>query len=106
VLEKAALRKRLVDDFDCDEGQVDGVVEEVMALAPHIATAFEEWFNTDVVNELEVEGYNVSSVCNKQQMNIVGAYLTLDWLHREPKEAKRALEAVEIKNSAILRYER
>ncbi|MCL2442383.1 MAG: hypothetical protein FWD13_02835 [Treponema sp.] len=104
MLEKNALRTRLLDDFDCRENQVDGVVEKISALAPHIAAAFEEWYNTGLIKEIEVEGYNIASLrAKKKNMNIIGAYLTLDWLYREPEIAKRALEKVELVNSAVHR---
>jgi len=104
MLDKIELRKRLIDDFDCKEKQVDGVVEKISALAPHITSAFEEWYNTGIVKEIDIEGYNVASLrAKKKNMNIIGAYLTLDWLYREPAIAKRALEKVELVNSAVQR---
>ena len=104
MLDKIELRKRIIDDFDCKENQADGVVEKIIALAPHIAAAFEEWYNTGIVKEIDIEGYNVASLRSKKKnMNIIGAYLTLDWLYREPEVAKRALEKVELVNSAVHR---
>lgn len=102
MLEPKIVRERLINDFDCKESQVDGVVEKISKLAPEIYTAFEEWFNTGVVKEIEVEGYTVASLRKqKKQMNTIGAYLTLDWLKREPKLAKAALSQPEIINSVI-----
>jgi hypothetical protein len=65
MINKKALRDRLVNDFDCKESQVDGVVEKIVKLAPDIAAAFEEWFNTGVIKEIEIEGYTVASLRQK-----------------------------------------
>lgn len=101
MLDNKILRDRLVDDFDCKESQVDGVVEKISKLAPDIYDAFESWFNTGVVKDIEVEGHTVASLRQKKKnMNIIGAYLTLDWLKREPQQAKFALNQPEIANSA------
>lgn len=102
MLDKKIVRDRLVNDFDCKESQVDGIVEKISKLAPDIYAAFESWFNTGVVKEIEVEGYTVASLRQKKKnMNIVGAYLTLDWIRREPEQAKFALNQPEIINSVI-----
>lgn len=104
MLDTKNIRDRLVSDFDCKESQADGVVEKITKLAPDIYAAFEEWFNTGVVKEIEVEGYTVSSLRKlKKEMNIIGAYLTLDWLRREPHQAKSALSHQEFANSAVTR---
>lgn len=104
MLDNKIVRKRLIDDFDCKESQVDGVVEKISKLSPEIYAAFEAWFNTGVIKEIEVDGYTVASLrALKKQMNIVGAYLTLDWLKREPEKAKFALKQNEFVNSAVTR---
>ena len=105
MIEKALLRKRLIDDFDCKESQVDDIVGKIEKLAPHIAAAFEKWFRTGIVEEIEVEGYSVASLrAIRKNMNVVGAYLTLDFLSREPERAKQALTQQEFENSAVLRF--
>lgn len=104
MLDIKVIRDRLVEDFDCKESQVDSVVEKIIKLAPDIYDAFESWFNTGVVKEIEVEGYTVDSLLRKKKsMNIVGAYLTLDWLRREPEKAKFALNRLEFANSVVTR---
>lgn len=102
MLDKKIVRDRLVDDFDCKESQADSVVEKICSMAPDIYEAFESWFDTGVVKEIEVEGYTIASLRQKKKnMNIVGAYLTLDWLRREPETAKFALAQPEIAKSVI-----
>ncbi len=102
MLDNKIVRERLLNDFDCKASQVDGVVDKISKMAPDIYAAFESWFNTGVIQEIEVEGYTVASLlATKKNLNIVGAYLTLDWLRREPQRAKLALSQPEIANSVI-----
>jgi hypothetical protein len=104
MLDTKAIRDRLINDFDCKESQADGVVDKIGKLSPDIYTAFESWFNTGVIKDIEVEGYTVASLRQKKKnMNIIGAYLTLDWLRREPQKAKLALNQQEFANSAVTR---
>jgi hypothetical protein len=98
------LRDRLVNDLDCRDSQADDIVKKINSLAPDIYSAFETWFRTGTVSEIEVEGYTVSSLRRlKKNLNIVGAYLTLDWLRRDPVHAKAALSQKEFVNSAVTR---
>jgi hypothetical protein len=102
MLDNNIVRDRLINDFDCKAAQVDGVVDKINRMAPDIYAAFESWFNTGTVKEIKVEGYTVASlIAHKKNLNIVGAYLTLDWLRREPQRAKLALSQPEIANSVV-----
>ncbi|MCL2109716.1 MAG: hypothetical protein FWH20_10275 [Oscillospiraceae bacterium] len=104
MLDSKIIRERLISDLDCKESQVDGIVEKIQKLAPEIYTAFEEWFNTGKVSDIAVEGFTVESIrTKKKQMNVVGAFLALDWLKREPQKAKFALNQQEFQNSAVSR---
>ena len=104
MLESKIIKDSLINDLDCKESQAAGVVEKITKLSPEIYQAFEEWFNTGKISEIEVEGYTVASLrAKKKQLNVVGAFLTLDWLKREPTKAKFALNQQELENSAITR---
>jgi len=87
------LRKRLINDFNYPEENVDSVVSKLNVMSPNIYAAFETWFNTGNETNVEVEGYNYASIKLKDSnMNPIAVYLTLDWLAREPIKAKAALE--------------
>ncbi len=104
MLDAKVIRARLVNEMDCKESQADGIVQKITKLAPDIYEAFEAWFQTGIVKEIEVEGYTVASLRRmKKEMNIVGAYLTLDWLSRDPEHAKAALNQKEFVNSVAAR---
>ena len=92
MIDTKTVRDRLVDDFDYPEANVDMVVEKINAMSPDVYAAFEEWFNTGAIADVEVEGFNYASVKEKRaKMNPIAVYLTLDWLTREPVRAKASL---------------
>jgi len=92
MIETKILRGRLVDDFDYPEANVDEVVSKLNAMSPDVYAAFEEWFNTGRIADIEVEGYNCAAIKAKSaKINPIAVYLTLDWLKREPVKAKAAL---------------
>ena len=98
-MNKEQLRELLVEKYDYRNSQVDGVVEKIGRFSPAVAAAFEKWLETGVTDDTEVEGYTVESIIAKRPTGVVGAYLTLDWLSREPAEAKKALNERVFKNA-------
>ena len=97
MIEDKILHDRLVNDYDYDEKGVQYAIDKIKALTPEIYTAFEVWFNTGTVQEIEVEGYTVASLRKKNpRMNIIAAYLNLDFLKREPEKAKIAINKLHI----------
>jgi hypothetical protein len=85
------LREILVEKYDYRNSQVDGVIEKINAFVPAVAAAFNKWLETDEIDDTSIEGYTIHSIIAKRPMKVVGAYLTLDWLSREPEMAKQAI---------------
>ena len=93
------LRELLVEKYDYKNSQVDDVVEKIGRFSPKVAAAFENWLNTGEIDKTEVDGYTITAIIKKKSMKIVAAYLTLDWLEREPETAKLALDEPTFLNS-------
>ena len=92
MIDRNILRERLINDFDYPEKNVDLVADKITAMSPNVYVAFETWFNTGNITDIEVEGFNYAAVKAKDdKMNPIAIYLTLDWLTREPERAKAAL---------------
>ena len=93
MIENKVLREQLIEKSDFKEAQVDEMVKKINTLSPEIYAAFEEWFQSGKIKDIEIEGYTVESLRMKNpKMNPIAAYLTLDWLKREPVKAKIAIE--------------
>lgn len=62
-------------------GQVDEEIKEAIL----------NWLDTGSEAEMTIEGIQYNDLKDKAGMNPIAAYLTLDWINREPVEAVAAL---------------
>ncbi len=67
------------------------VLEKINNMDPDIRENVEKYLQTGEIQEIEVEGYTVKSFMDGKNMNPLAAYLSLDWLIREPEKAKESL---------------
>lgn len=85
--------KELVENKKLDKVQVERVSGKIEVLSPDIREAFEKWIKTDTIASPTYAGYDVNSILKAQpHLTVLAAYLSLDWLRRDPIAAKKALE--------------
>lgn len=85
--------KKLVEDKQLDRVQVERVSGKIEALSPDIREAFEKWIETDAIASPEYAGHDVNSILKAQpHLTVLAAYLSLDWLRRDPVAAKKSIE--------------
>ena len=85
------LLPRLNGEFGYPEGGARLVAEKLLACAPQIKRAFSLWWETGNLTDLQIEGYSVKRLIDEHSMNPIAAFLTLDWLSREPEKARASL---------------
>lgn len=56
-----------------------------------IASPFISWVENEEIPIITVEGYSFEFLVSKMNMQPIGAFITLDWLLRDPQKAKNAL---------------
>lgn len=66
-------------------------INKLVNLSEPIKTSFENWYLSGELPVFELSGYTYQQLVSDFKMKPVGAFLTLDWLLREPYEAKIAL---------------
>lgn len=71
---------------------LEDVVSKIESMDADLREKVEKFLETGEVEDMEVEGYTAEKLISDWGMLELAAYLTLDWLRREPEEAKRALE--------------
>ena len=87
------ITKDLIENKKLDAVQVERVSNKIEALSPDIREALEKWIETDNVSSPEYAGYDVNAILKAQpHMTVLGAYLSLDWLRRDPVAAKKSIE--------------
>jgi len=90
-METQSLIPRLVAEFGYPEKGAKLVADKLVSSAPEIQSTFLIWWQNGEIMDLAVEGYTVSQLMAEHQMNPVAAFLTLDWLKREPEAARISL---------------
>ena len=75
------------------EFMIEQTVSKIENFEPEIKEAFELWLLDGTVPKIKLEGYTFKDLIHQYGMKPVGAFITLDWLKREPEKASRALKA-------------
>ena len=88
--------KEQIYNFLKDQGYPEFMRENTYAkivnFQPEIAGAFEEWMTSGASPTIAIEGFDFNYLVKEMKMKAIGAFITLDWLLREPEQAKRALQ--------------
>lgn len=83
--------------------KLDVLNSSLAKMSPVIKKALIEFLQTNSQLELNLLGYSVDNLAKDHGMNEVAAYLTLDWIIREPDKAlesiKRGHDFVESSNN-------
>lgn len=70
----------------------DNTIEKIDKFQPDIAKAFLLWLSEGKTPCISVEGFSFSDLIDQYGMKPVGAFITLDWLIRDPEKASKALK--------------
>lgn len=85
------LLTRLTKEFSYPESGARIVAERLVACAPQVKNAFGIWWQTGELMDLQVEGFTAQRLVEEHGMKPIAAFLTLDWLVREPEKARASL---------------
>lgn len=83
---------RLLKEEDYPAHMIESTITKLYNLQPIVADNFELWLNKGVLPDLKIEGYSYQVLINDYGMKPIGAFLTLDWLCRDPQKALRSLK--------------
>jgi hypothetical protein len=84
---------RLTTEFGYGPQIAKDTANDLLDSSPAIKLAFWHWWQTsELDNSLEIDGYTVERLIREHGMNPVGAFVTLDWLRRDPQQALSALK--------------
>lgn len=83
---------KILKDENYPSHMIENTLHKLSNLQPQTATALKKWLEDGKAPSLNVEGYTFSVLTTKFGMQPIGAFLTLDWLCREPQKARDALK--------------
>jgi len=88
-----AIKKKILKKFPVyDEKNIEGVSCDIEEMDKDLRMELENFLETGIAPSIELEGYSIERLKKEFGMNPIGAFLTLDWLKKEPEEAKKSLE--------------
>lgn len=70
---------------------LDKTADKVESLSPILNEAFNHWVKCGIEPSFSLKGYSYSLLVEEFNMKPIGAFLTLDWLIREPEKALESL---------------
>lgn len=65
---------------------------KIKNFSEQVSSAFKQWIIDNNEPDITIEGYSYKYLVNSMKMQPVGAFITLDWLIRDPVKAKCALK--------------
>ena len=68
------------------------VANKLEKLNPQLASLFMQWRQDGVIPQIEIEGFTIPRLITEHDMKPIAAFLTLDWLLREPLRAIASLK--------------
>lgn len=74
------------------EFMIEQTVSKIENFEPEIKEAFELWLLDGTVPKITLEGYTYKDLLHQYGMKPIGAFITMDWLKKEPEKATKALE--------------
>ena len=83
---------KLLKEENYPAHMLDATIAKLNKLQPIVLESFEVWLNEGKLPDFEVEGYSYQVLVNDYGMKPVGAFLTLDWLCRDPQKASLSLK--------------
>lgn len=72
--------------------QIQELSQMILKTDPIILRAFEAFIYEGTEPDLCIENYTCKGLMQEYGLSLTGALLTLDWLLREPEEAKQAIK--------------
>ena len=70
---------------------LEQTADKVGRLPYEFSEALEEWADNGKEPDMEIQGYSYARLVKEYDMRPIGAFLTLDWLRRDPETAVAAL---------------
>ena len=86
------MKQTIMQRLGCTESDAEMVLREVQQLHSSLKDAWDQWIRDEKIDETVcAEGYTISQLMETYDIPFTGAILTLDWLLKEPEQAKQAL---------------
>lgn len=83
--------QRLIDEFGYSDSKAKMIWQKISDISPDLYAVFNAWWENGKPPEITEAGISYSELISKHSMNPLAAFLTLDWLKRDPAAASAAI---------------
>lgn len=80
IFREVELERWLTEEQGLRPHQARGMAERILASTPRIRGAFQRWWLTGRIEDVDVEGYSLRRLVDEKEMSVLGALLTLSLL--------------------------
>lgn len=85
----------LIEEKNYDRQQTERLVTKIDALMPELKAHLIKWVESGKISSPEYHGYTVERILKERpNMTVLGAYLSLDWIRKDPEKAIKAMKRV------------
>lgn len=85
----------LIEEKNYDRQQTERLATKIDALGDEIRSALVKWVESGEISSPEYHGYTVERILKeKPNMTVLGAFLSLDWIYKDPEKALKAMKKV------------
>ena len=85
---------KIVENEQYPSSIIESTVEKILNFSPSTKASFIQWYKTGKLDDFQVEGYNIASLMKEEKLLLIGAYLMMDWLIKDPEKAKASLSQI------------
>ena len=90
-MDKQTLHQLLIDN-GYPTHMIEKTIEKIEHFQPIVKKAFNDWVASGQDPKIEIQGYSFAQLIKDYGMKAIGAFITLDWLIRDPENASRSLK--------------
>lgn len=86
------MKSIIMERIGCQEAEATLIEKDLAQVCEQLQPLVTRWLETgEDTDDTMYEGYSLNSLKELYDMYFTGAVLTLDWLIKEPEEAKKAM---------------
>ncbi len=89
----AQLTRRLVDELGYPPQGAELVAQRIEGLVGPLHDAFVSWWHDGTLPNVDINGHTANQLMRDRGLTPLATLLTLDWLRREPDDARTSLQA-------------
>lgn len=93
MLTREALTEKLISEFNYSVHGAESLAGNILNLTGKFRSAAEKYLADGTKTEFYAEGYSLSGLMKQRGFNYLNALSVIDWLMKEPENARKALSA-------------